>query len=231
MKFNDKLMKLRKENSLSQEELAEKLGVTRQTISKWELGQTTPDMEKLSQISNVFGVSVDELLNEAGDNYQTDNLNSTEKKKNKNIIIIILVGVIVVLLGFAIFSVFNGGNKENNNQAQSKNTGIFGWFFDIIDNNADKVIDKAIDLENKFQNKIESNRKEIEEKNDKEGEEKFKKVQEEFENKYNEGVEELKEKKDKFLEEHNMTINSQNQQLDNVETDAKEIYESIKSQL
>lgn len=230
MKFNDKLMKLRKENSLSQEELAEKLGVTRQTISKWELGQTTPDMDKLSQISNVFGVTVDELLNETGDINQNNPVKDN-KKRGKNIIIIVLVAVIMVLLGFAIFSVFNGGNKENNNQAQSKNTGIFGWFFDIIDNNADKVIDKAIDLENKFQNKIESNRKEIEEKNDKEGEEKFKKVQEEFENKYNEGVEELKEKEDKFLEEHNMTINSQNQQLDNVETDAKEIYESIKSQL
>ena len=132
MKFNDKLMKLRKENSLSQEELAEKLGVTRQTISKWELGQTTPDMDKLSQISNAFGVTVDELLNETEDINQNNSVKDT-KKKGKNIIIIVLVAVIMVLLGFAIFTVFTDGNKENNNQAQSKNTGIFGWFFDIWD--------------------------------------------------------------------------------------------------
>ena len=54
MKFNEKLIKLRKEKLLSQEELAEKLGVTRQTISKWELEQTTPDMDKLQQISKLL---------------------------------------------------------------------------------------------------------------------------------------------------------------------------------
>ena len=47
MKFNEKLIKLRKEQGLSQEELGEKLNVTRQTVSKWELGETTPEMSKL----------------------------------------------------------------------------------------------------------------------------------------------------------------------------------------
>ena len=64
MKFSDKLIKLRKENLLSQEELGEKLNVTRQTVSKWELGQTTPDMEKLVEMSKLFGVTLDELTNE-----------------------------------------------------------------------------------------------------------------------------------------------------------------------
>ena len=64
MKFNEKLVKLRKENLLSQEELAEKLGVTRQTISKWELGQTSPDAAKLAEIANFFNVGVNELTNE-----------------------------------------------------------------------------------------------------------------------------------------------------------------------
>ena len=49
MKFEEKLIKLRKEKLLSQEELGEKLDVTRQTISKWELGQSKPDMEKLKE--------------------------------------------------------------------------------------------------------------------------------------------------------------------------------------
>ena len=44
MKFNEKLVNLRKKHNLSQEQVAEKLGVARQTISKWELGETTPEM-------------------------------------------------------------------------------------------------------------------------------------------------------------------------------------------
>lgn len=59
MKFEEKLIKLRKEKLLSQEELGEKLDVTRQTISKWELGQSKPDMEKLKEISTLFNISID----------------------------------------------------------------------------------------------------------------------------------------------------------------------------
>lgn len=62
MKFNEKLIKLRKAQGMSQEDLGYELNVTRQTISKWELGESTPEMEKLIQISNYFGVSVDELV-------------------------------------------------------------------------------------------------------------------------------------------------------------------------
>ena len=50
MRFDEKLIHLRKKNMLSQEGLAEKLNVTRQTVSKWELGQTKPDMDKLVDI-------------------------------------------------------------------------------------------------------------------------------------------------------------------------------------
>ena len=62
MKFSEKLIELRKSRGWSQEELGERLGVTRQTVSKWELGATTPEMEKLSAMSELFGVSVDELV-------------------------------------------------------------------------------------------------------------------------------------------------------------------------
>lgn len=62
MTFDEKLMNLRKSRGWSQEELGERLGVTRQTVSKWELGATTPEMEKLAQMSELFGVSVDELV-------------------------------------------------------------------------------------------------------------------------------------------------------------------------
>ena len=62
MKFNEKLIKLRKASGLSQEELGDKLNVSRQTISKWELGETTPEMDKLEELSNLFEISIDELV-------------------------------------------------------------------------------------------------------------------------------------------------------------------------
>ena len=62
MEFNNKLYELRKQKGLSQEELANRLNVSRQTVSKWEVGESTPDMEKLVAISDLFGVSLDELV-------------------------------------------------------------------------------------------------------------------------------------------------------------------------
>lgn len=64
MKFNEKLIKLRKAAGLSQEELGNRLDVARQTISKWELGETTPEMDKLVELSNLFNVSMDEMAKE-----------------------------------------------------------------------------------------------------------------------------------------------------------------------
>lgn len=62
MEFYEKLQKLRKENGMSQEELAEQLNVSRQAVSRWESGQGFPETEKLLQISNLYGVSLDYLL-------------------------------------------------------------------------------------------------------------------------------------------------------------------------
>lgn len=62
MEFNKKLYELRKKNGISQEELANEINVTRQTISKWELGESTPDMEKLIALSNFFDTTLDELV-------------------------------------------------------------------------------------------------------------------------------------------------------------------------
>jgi len=62
MEFNNKLYELRKQKGLSQEELAGRLNVSRQTISKWEVGESTPDMDNLVSISELFGVSLDELV-------------------------------------------------------------------------------------------------------------------------------------------------------------------------
>lgn len=69
MTFGEKLQRLRKEQNWTQEELAEKLMVSRQALSKWESGAAIPDTENVIQISRLFGVSIDYLLN---DTYQKE---------------------------------------------------------------------------------------------------------------------------------------------------------------
>ena len=63
MNFKDNLKKIRKDNNLSQEELAEKLNVTRQSVSKWESGIAYPEMDKVIQICKMFNLNIDDLLN------------------------------------------------------------------------------------------------------------------------------------------------------------------------
>ena len=67
MKFGEKLQKLRKQSGLSQEQLAARLTVSRQAVSKWELDDTMPDTENVIQLSRIFGVSCDYLLREEVD--------------------------------------------------------------------------------------------------------------------------------------------------------------------
>ena len=61
--FSENLIHLRKLKNISQEELAEKLNVSRQTISKWETGESLPDIEKTKLLAELFNVSIDDLVN------------------------------------------------------------------------------------------------------------------------------------------------------------------------
>lgn len=82
MTFNEKLIKLRKANALSQEELAEKIEVSRQSISKWELGDATPDSDKIVSLSNLFGVTTDYLLKDELENPTTTIVMRGDPNKN-----------------------------------------------------------------------------------------------------------------------------------------------------
>ncbi len=75
MLLNEKLKMLRKEKELTQEELAEKLNVSRQAITKWESGEGIPDINNLKQISIMFNITIDELIKEEKE-IQIDNENS-----------------------------------------------------------------------------------------------------------------------------------------------------------
>lgn len=61
--FKENLISLRKMKGLSQEELAEKMDISRQTLSKYETGESLPDIEKCKQLADIFGVSLDDLVN------------------------------------------------------------------------------------------------------------------------------------------------------------------------
>lgn len=77
MIFADKLIKLRKKNGWSQEELANRMNVTRQSVSKWESAQSVPDIEKIITLSELFGVTTDYLLKD-----DIDEENQSERPKN-----------------------------------------------------------------------------------------------------------------------------------------------------
>ena len=88
--FKDNLVELRKIHDLSQEELADKIGVSRQTLSKYETGESLPDIEKCKLLADVFGVSIDDLLNY--DSKSNDSMGLAVPPKGKHIFGIVKVG-------------------------------------------------------------------------------------------------------------------------------------------
>lgn len=106
MKFNEKLVMLRKQHNLSQEQVAEKLGVARQTISKWELGETTPEKDKLIIISELYNITLDELMKEENEGKVINDPNNTNSQKLAGMTIKILKGIGIFILIVAILYVF-----------------------------------------------------------------------------------------------------------------------------
>ena len=101
MKFNEKLRELRVQSGMSQDDLAEKLHVARQTISKWEQGVNEPDIYTLKQYSTIFGVSIDELVGEV----EQVNTSANNRCKACKILFFISTGFFVfcVLAMFVLF--------------------------------------------------------------------------------------------------------------------------------
>ena len=84
MSLGERLTKLRKEKNLSQEEVADKLNVTRQTVSKWETDGSTPDFDKIIPLCKLYDISTDELLTGCkSKNNLSDVINEEEKTKKR----------------------------------------------------------------------------------------------------------------------------------------------------
>lgn len=78
MNFGEKIFELRKEKKLSQEEVADKLNVTRQTVSKWETNQSTPDFDKIVPLCELFEITTEELL--TGKKTEVNNASDKEQE-------------------------------------------------------------------------------------------------------------------------------------------------------
>lgn len=108
MEIGNKILELRKQKGMSQEQLAEKMEVARQTISKWELGETSPDISQAKKLSTIFNVSLDELVNNDVKNVVVEKVSNIEKLAGMIIFIIkigigIFVGYIILIILACIF--------------------------------------------------------------------------------------------------------------------------------
>ena len=118
MNLGDKILQLRQKNGLSQEQLGENVDVTRQTISNWELGETTPNPEQLKKMSKAFNVSIDEILDNDSKEFLMNKISNTEKlagiiikilKVIGFVIVVYIIFMIIVVIGLGVFTVVKNG--------------------------------------------------------------------------------------------------------------------------
>ena len=108
--FKDNLVQTRKLMGLTQEDIADKLGVTRQSVAKWESGESVPDLDKCKQLADIFGVSLDDLANYEPE----DNLGVAVPPKGKHLFGLVTVGekgqIVIPAKARKIFEIEPGDN-------------------------------------------------------------------------------------------------------------------------
>ena len=121
MKLGNKILDLRKKKGYSQEELGDKIGVTRQTISNWELNETTPNPDQLKLLSNEFNVSIDDLLD--------NNIKSGGVRKDNalKIVLIILAGIVCFyVFWFVLALLYRASYKTGSYREESIVCNLYG---------------------------------------------------------------------------------------------------------
>ena len=133
MSFADNLIELRKMNGFSQEELADMIGVSRQTLSKYETGESLPDIEKCRLIADAFSVTVDDLI--SYDKNDEDNMGYGVPPRGKHIFGLVKVGekgqIVIPAKARKIFDIAPGDNlivlgDEGQGIALIKEKGLLG---------------------------------------------------------------------------------------------------------
>lgn len=120
--LGNKLVKLRKENKLSQDSLADKLGVTRQTISNWELNITKPDIIQIKNLSEIFNMSIDEFLDNNTKDIIEKKISNTEKltnKTNKYIKITLITLYFIILIFLISLTIYFFNKKDFTDEYQT----------------------------------------------------------------------------------------------------------------
>jgi transcriptional regulator with XRE-family HTH domain len=98
MNLNEKLLNLRKKSGLSQGELADKLSVSRQTISKWELGETSPDINQAKKLAEIYMISLEDLINNKTLPIPNQRISRAKKMVNYFFIGITVIWLVVILV-------------------------------------------------------------------------------------------------------------------------------------
>ena len=110
--LGENIRNLRKENKMSQEQLAEKLDVSRQSISLWENGQTTPSMDNIIAIADIFGVSTDVLLKDSVEDISDSENEKKSKPRKKGLFIALILIVVAIIVAVSTFVINHSFNKK-----------------------------------------------------------------------------------------------------------------------
>ena len=97
--LSERIYKFRRKNGLSQEQLAERIGVSRQAISKWESGTSTPELEKLLALSECFNITLDELVKDEAANQEASEASPKSAENKVSKVMEMKVGIGLCLIG------------------------------------------------------------------------------------------------------------------------------------
>ena len=152
MKFGDKLSELRRKEGLSQEELGYKLNVTRQTISKWELGQANPELDNLKEISKLFNVSLSQLIDDEViiEEETLDNNEDSDEVRPRKWLLVVLI-VVALILVVVLADKFITNKKEREEAAKESIKENIDGFFDIFEEFENEMDSEFEESNNEFE--------------------------------------------------------------------------------
>lgn len=142
--FREKLKELRRQHNVSQEELAHQLDVSKQTISKWESGISMPDLEKVMQISDMFEVSLDELLKDRKSEsdfqfYTTDIVEKKAMSKINTFSMVVFTLGLATIISLVIMSLIEPVTFTNTNTG-NEYSGFLGYYYSYVDFRATVIL-------------------------------------------------------------------------------------------
>ena len=123
--LSDNIREYRKKSNMSQDELAEKLGVSRQSISLWETGQTQPTIDNIIALAKIFNISADTLLGNADGTISSQDKTPGEKTNKKLIgVIVLAIAVIIAIVGVVILVVSLGRNSSGSDEGDETGSSV-----------------------------------------------------------------------------------------------------------